>query len=171
MTKTTTRRLLIAGLAALMLSGCFGSSSSSNRRLPAMYPMSSSAWLGLSQTSFGKMALVRNKKKPGQLIGLYAYKNRGRKVIGIVRAVPVKSHLIAVWSETKGGAGKGRARFAMGGDMRRFVGVWGKGKSFTNGGRWNGYKIKSKKKKRRVAPRPAPAPSLDDSSGLGGTGL
>ncbi len=116
-------------------------------------------WLGLWQTSFGKMALVNNKKKPGQYIGLYSYQNSGRKVIGIVVAAPVGNHLIVKWTETKGGAGKGSARFVMLNTGTRFIGIWGRGSSYSNGGRWNGFKIKSTKKTTTPTPTPAPTPA------------
>jgi len=90
------------------------------------------AFSGTWQTAWGKVTLVQAGSKVG---GTYAGKFTG-SLDGLVS----DDEVTLTWIQTNGERGK--ATFTLAKDGQSFTGTWGNRTSATNGGAWNGKRLK-----------------------------
>jgi hypothetical protein len=109
---------------------------------PEEYMPSGATWVGRWDTSFGPLDIIGMNRASGyDFAGEYQRESDGLVVSGYFTANAENNTMRITWTERRSGEHKsGKAIWRMSPDGTSFAGMWGKGNSATDGGRWEGRK-------------------------------
>ncbi len=140
LTKKLIRGGILLGLLGAMACGAAPPRAAGPTLPPEAYMPSGATWVGKWITSLGPLDIIHMNRTSGfDFAGAYEREVGNSMVSGVFTANAENNTIRLQWVENRNGVRKsGKAIWRMNADGTSFAGMWGKGNSATDGGRWEG---------------------------------